>query len=173
MEQKKPVSHFVAGVILAAIVCIYSTALNFMGMAQNKALGWLAYLLFAVVLIIFISMYGKARNNEVTFGNLFSYGFKATAFATLIIIVFLIAFFVALPEYKTKILEIAQKNMEDQGKMTDEQIQKAVGWFSNNFYLFMCGGALFMYLLCGAISSLIGAAITKKKPYNPVDQMSI
>jgi len=30
-----------------------------------------------------------------------------------------------------------------------------------------------MYILFGVIGSLIGAAITKKKPINPLDQMSV
>ena len=63
--------------------------------------------------------------------------------------------------------------MEDRGKMTDEQIDQSVEMFSKNFMLFVVGGATFMYILFGVIGSLIGAAITKKKPINPLDQMSI
>jgi uncharacterized BrkB/YihY/UPF0761 family membrane protein len=173
MEEKKPISHFVAGLILGAVMCVYSIALNFTGNGQNKALGWVGYLIFAVLLIVFIGMYGKSKDNYVTFGNLFSYGFKATAIATLLIILFIVVFFLLFPEYKEKILDTMQKAMEDQGKLTDDQIEKFVSGFRNNFLLFVGGGALFFYLLCGAIASLIGAAVTKKKPVNPISQMSM
>ena len=64
-------------------------------------------------------------------------------------------------------MEAAREGMEKQGKMSDEQIDQAVGMFDSNFILFTGGGALFMYLLLGAIGSLLGAATTKKRPQNP------
>jgi Protein of unknown function (DUF4199) len=171
--ERKPINHFVAGIIIAAVIVIYSMALQFMGLGQNKSLGWLAYLFMIVGLIIFISQYAKAKDYQVTFGNLFSYGFKATAIAALIVVVCLLVFFLAFPEYKEKIMISIRQGMEDQGKMSDSQIDTAVSMVEKNFLLFTVGGALFMYLIVGCIGSLIGAAITKKKPFNPLDQLSV
>ncbi|MFI5186059.1 MAG: DUF4199 domain-containing protein [Chitinophagales bacterium] len=173
MEEKKPISHFIAGIIIAAVMIIYSLLLNFIGKGQDKTLGWIAYLLLAAGLILFVNLYGNAKNNEPTFGNLFSYGFKTTAIATLLVILCLVIVIFAFPDFKQKILDGMRQGMEDQGKLTDDKIDQAVDWFSNHFMLIMVGGALFMYLLIGVIGSLIGAAITKKKPANPLDQMSI
>ena len=170
MEPKKPINHFVAGVIIGAVLIIYSLILNFTGKGQDRALGWVAYLLFVIGLIMFINMYGNAKNNEVTFGGLFSYGFKTTAIATLLIVICLAIIISIMPEFKQKILDAMRKGMEDQGKMDDDKIDQAVQWFSRNFMLVIIGGALFMYLLFGAIASLIGAAITKKNPVNPLQQ---
>src|SRR5207253_5628542 len=58
----------------------------------------------------------NAKNNFVSFGNLFSYGFKSTAIATLFIIICLVIVIVALPDFKQKILDAMRKGMEDQGK---------------------------------------------------------
>ena len=69
MEEKKPISHFVAGLIIAAILIIYSTLLNYMGLFQNQSLGWVSYFIFIGGLILFTNLYGKAKNNQVTFGN--------------------------------------------------------------------------------------------------------
>ena len=173
MEQKKPISHFIAGTIIAAVIIIYSLLLNILGKGQDKTLGWIAYILFVAGLILFINLYGNAKNNEVTFGNLFTYGFKTTAFSTLLIILCLVIIILFLPDFKQKILDGMRKGMEDQGKLSDEKIDEFVGTFSRNFMLFVVGGAIFMYLLTGAIGSLIGAAVTKKKPVNPLDQMSM
>jgi len=76
MEPKKPISHFVAGLIIAAILVIYSIILNFMNLSQNKGLGWLSYIILIGGLAFFVNQYGKAKDHQVTFGNLFSYGFK-------------------------------------------------------------------------------------------------
>lgn len=167
MEQKKPVSHIVAGLIIAAVIVIYSILLNFLGLSQNQSLGWLAYLLLIGGLIFFVNQYGKANDYTLSFGQLFSYGFKATAIITLIMILFIVLFFAMFPEFKDKIMEAAREGMEKQGKMSDDQMDKAVQMFDRNFILFTGGGALFMYLLLGAIGSLLGAATTKKRPQNP------
>lgn len=173
MEPKKPISHLIAGLIMGAIMIIYSLMLNFLGKGQDKTLGWIAYLLFVGGIIIFVNLYGTARNNDVTFGNLFSYGFKATALATLFILVCLVVIIFAMPDFKQKILDGMREGLEKRGTMSDEQVDQTVEAFSKNFILFMVGGAIFMYLLFGAIGSLVGAAITKKKPVNPLDQMSM
>jgi amino acid transporter len=172
MEQTKPISHFVAGIIIAAIMVIFSLVMNFTGQEQNKALGWFAYAIFIVALVIFIKLYGKSKNYTPTFGNLFSYGFKITSIVTLIVILFLVVFFIAFPEYKDKMLDASRQAIEERDQISDEQIDQTLSMMSKNFILFAAGGALFMYLILGAIGSLIGAAITKKQPHNPLDQLS-
>jgi hypothetical protein len=173
MEETKPISHIVAGLIIAAILVVYSILLNYMDLSQNQSMGWISYIILVGGLILFINLYGKAKNHQVTFGNLFSYGFKATAIITLIMIAFIIIFFLAFPEFKAKIVDAAREGMEKQGKMTDDQIDQGLEMFERNFILFSAGGALFMYLMLGAIGSLIGAAITKKQPRSPFDQQAI
>src|SRR5687768_10750529 len=172
MEQKKPVSHLVAGLLIAAIMVVYSLILNFMDLWQNQAMGWLAYLIFIIALIVFINQYGKANDYRLGFGSLFGYGFKITAIVTLIVIIFMLVFFLAFPEYKEKMIETSRQAMEDQGNASDEQIDQAMGMMSRNFLLFAAGGALFGYLIMGCIGSLIGAAVTKKKPQSPFEQTS-
>jgi len=173
MEEKKPISHFVAGLIIAAILVIYSIILNLLDLSQNKGLGWLSYIILVGGLAFFVNLYGKAKDHQVTFGNLFSYGFKATAITTLIMVVFIVIFFMVFPEFKEKIMDAAREGMEKNGKMTDEQIDQGMQMFERNFILFSAGGVLFMYLILGAIGSLIGAAITKKQPRSPFDQQTI
>ena len=173
MEEKKPISHFVAGLIIAAILVIYSIILNFLDLSQNKGLGWLSYIILVGGLAFFVNLYGKAKDHQVTFGNLFSYGFKATAITTLIMVVFIVIFFMVFPEFKEKIMDAAREGMEKNDKMTDDQIDQGMQMFERNFILFSTGGVLFMYLILGAIGSLIGAAITKKQHHSPFDQQTI
>lgn len=172
MEQKKPISHFVAGLLIAAIMVVYSMILNFMDLWQNQAMGWVAYLIFIIALIVFINQYGKANDYRLGFGSLFGYGFKITAIVTLIVIIFMLIFFTAFPEYKEKMIETSRQAMENQGNANDEQIDQAMGMMSRNFLLFAAGGALFGYLIMGCIGSLLGAAITRKKPQTPFEQTS-
>ena len=77
------------------------------------------------------------------------------------------------PEFKDKIMDAAREGMEKRENMTDDQIDQGLAMFEKNFLLFTVGGAVFMYVLLGCVASLIGAAITKKKPFNPLDQTSM
>jgi hypothetical protein len=54
--------------------------------------------------------------------------------------------------------------------MTDEQKEKGIEMVGKFFNISVIGGSLFMNLLFGAIASLIGAAIAKKRPQGPFVQ---
>lgn len=173
MQERKPISPVVAGLIIGAVMIIYSLMLSFLNMEGDRAMGWLGYAIMLAGLIIFINLYGKSRDNQVTFGNLFGYGFKATAMLSLLLALFLIGYFVLMPENKEKILEISRSAMEKQGSMTDEQIDSSMEMMDKNFMLFFVGTAIFMYIFMGVIGSLIGAAVTKKRPVTPFDQRNL
>jgi hypothetical protein len=170
MQENKPTSHIIAGLIISGIIVIYSILLNFSGAAQNQTMGFLAYVILIGGLIFFVHQYGKANDYRLSFGQLFGYGFKASTIITLVMLTFIIIFFAAFPEFKEKILETAREGMEKQNKLTDEQIDKSMELVSKNFVIITGGGALFMYVFLGAIGSLLGAAITKKRPTTPFEQ---
>jgi NADH:ubiquinone oxidoreductase subunit 6 (subunit J) len=172
MSNQKPISHFIAGIILASIQIIYSLVLQFTGAKQGGAAGLLAYSILIIGLILFINMYGKANNYQLSFGNLFSYGFKATAIATLLVIACTLLLFVAMPEMKEKLFEGARKGMEEKN-MSDDEIERGMNFMKKFLYVVMIGGILLTYAILGAVGSLIGAAITKKRPYNPLDQLDM
>lgn len=172
MEPKKPISHFIAATVIAAVLIVYTLLLQFTGLWKNQAMAWVSYVFIVGGLIIFINQYGNALNNQVTFGNLFSYGFKTTAFLVLIMIAFTIILFLIFPEIKEKMVEIARQRMEDRNTPED-QINTALETWQKMFWVFTIGGLILVYAIVGAIGSLIGAAVTKKKPVNPLDQMSM
>jgi heme/copper-type cytochrome/quinol oxidase subunit 2 len=170
MEQRKPISHIAAGLIISGIMVVFILGLNMLGQSQNQALGWITYLLVIGALIFFIRQYGRAHDYRLTFGQLFSYGFKITSILTLIVIIFMVIMFSMFPEFKDKIMDAYRTALEDQGKINDDQIDSILGTMERNFVLVTAGGALLNYLILGLIGSLIGAAVTKKQPQNPFEQ---
>jgi hypothetical protein len=173
MEEKKPISHIVAGLLIAAVLIVYSCILYFADIEQTGIFSFLPFVIILAGLIMFINMYGNAKNNQVTFGNLFAYGFKTTALLTLVVILFTVLFFLIFPDIKEKIFETTQQKMEEQGKMTPSEIEEGMKMWRNMFWVFTIGGILLLYAIVGAIGSLIGAAITKKRPVNPMDQLDM
>ncbi|MGZ8537043.1 MAG: hypothetical protein ACXWV9_02215, partial [Flavisolibacter sp.] len=101
---------------------------------------------------------------------LFGYGFKATAIYTLIFICFLVLYLLLNPEIKQKSLDAARIEMEKKGN-TDVDIEKAMAIANDYFYIGVGGLTMFFLVLVGTIGSLIGAAVTKKIPYQPIDQL--
>ena len=167
--MEKKMSHITAGLIIAGVLIVYSMVLTFLDLSTNQALGMLSLGILIGMLIYFVTQYGKSVEHNATFGQLFSFGFKATAVATIISIAFQLLFFVIFPEYKDKITEMQREQMYQRG-MTDAQVEQAMTFTAKFFYAFLIGGALVGNLIFGAIGSLIGAAITKKNPQTPFQQ---
>lgn len=174
MEQveKKSVTHFMAGLIIAAILIVYSMFLTFMDLTGNQSLGYISMVFLMIGIIFFVNQYGKSVDHTATFGQLFSFGFKATAIATLVVIAFQVIFFFIFPEYKEKIIDISREQMLKQGNLPEAQVEQAMEMVRKFFWVGLIGGSLFFNLVCGAIASLIGAGITKKTPQSPFQQQS-
>jgi hypothetical protein len=69
-----------------------------------------------------------------------------------------------MPEIKEKSLQIAREEMAKDPKMTEDIINQSIAWTEKFFLVFGIVGSLFGFALTGAISALIGAAISKKSP---------
>jgi len=170
MEQKKPMTHITAGLLIAAIIVVFAIVTQFLGLAQQSSIGWLQYVLIIGALIYFVNQYGKAHDYTKSFGNLFSFGFKSTAVFTVIFIIFLVIFFLIFPEFKEKTFEVARTEMEKNEKLTDEQIEDGIDMVRKFFWVMVVGGSMLSLIIVGCIGSLLGAAITKKRPHNPLEQ---
>lgn len=173
MEQKKTITHITAGLLIAGLIIIYAIITQLLGLTQQKGLGLLQYVIIIGGLIFFVNQYGKANNYTKSFGDLFAFGFKSTAVFTSIYIVFIIIFFLLFPDIKEKSLDMARQQMEESGKLNDADIDKAVEMTKKFFWVGVVGGSLLFFIIIGAIGSLIGAGVTKKRPNNPFDQPSV
>jgi len=172
MNEQKPISHLIAGLIIGAIMIIFSLVVEFAGLQQVKGIPLIGYGIIMACLILFISIYGKAMNNQVTFGNLFSYGFKTTAVLMLTMILFTIIFFLLFPDIKEKLFESARQKMEEK-IMPEDEIMDKLSIGKKMFWPLTIGSIALVYAVVGAIASLIGAAITKKNLINPIDQLDM
>lgn len=171
MEQRKPLTHTVAGLLIAGLVIVLSLIMMlFANSTSNPGSGWLTYLVIIVGLVISINMYAKSKENLVSFGELFSFGFKATAVYTVIFIGFLILVSLLFPDFKTSAIEAVRTEMENQKNYNEEQAEMAIEMMEKYFWVFAVGGTMLGFVIVGAIGSLLGAAIAKKRPQNPFEQ---
>ncbi len=173
MEPKKPISHIAAGLLIAGIVIVVSlvTMMLSKNPTGNPGSGWLTYLIIIGGLIFFVNLYGRTNNYDKSFGDLFSYGFKATAMYTLVFIGFLVIVSLTFSDFKTTAMDAARLEMEKQRGVNEEQMEQGMQMMEKYFWPFAIGGTTLAFVIIGAIGSLIGAAVTKKQPQNPFSQL--
>lgn len=170
MEQKSK-THIAKGTVIGLVLIVYTIILTITGQMFNKLLGNLAYLILLIGLIICGTLYSKENNANVTFGNVFAYCFKVNTIVTLIVILWAIisAKFV-FPNTKEDMASYTQKALEKLN-YPDDQITYQVSIIKKGFWILLTAGNLLIYAIAGAISSLIAAAIAKKNPVQPFQQV--
>ncbi|ANI88606.1 hypothetical protein A9P82_04475 [Arachidicoccus ginsenosidimutans] len=171
MEKKVP-SFWINAIVISLISIVYGLVLHFTNLETNKALGGIGLLIFIVAIVIVCIQYSKSLNGNVTFGNLFAYGFKTSAAIALIMIVWTVLMFkVIFPNLEDEQLQKQTQAMIQKG-MQQDQIDKGMEVAHKYFMVFAIGGSILFYAFFGAVSSVIGAAIAKKNPKanNPFGQ---
>ena len=162
MERQKAFSSKIAGLIIAGILIAVSVVVSTIDKSSRPGGGWISYLTIIIGLILFINLYAKSKNNHVSFGDLFSYGFKAISVTTLVFLIFIVILAIAMPEMKKEAIDAARAEMEKNKSFSERDIEKGIQMVEKYFWVFMAGATMLSFLITGAIGSLIGAAITKK-----------
>ncbi|HVK97472.1 MAG TPA: DUF4199 domain-containing protein [Flavisolibacter sp.] len=171
MEETKTTSHIKAGLMISAVIIVLSLVLSVLGAGGTIGRGFHAFLIIGAGLVYFINRYAKDNNFNKSFGELFTYGFKTTSIFTLVFILFVIAFSIMDPDTKKQFLDLTRTELERKN-MTDSEIDTYMSFLDKYYLIVMAGGTLLSYIVIGAIGSLLGAAITKKNPPNPMDQFN-
>jgi hypothetical protein len=174
MEETKVMTHVTKGLLVSLILIVIGVVGHITDIESQGWFRWISLIVLFIAVIWACISYSNQMNNQVTFGNLFVHGFKMSVVITLIVIVWtILSVTLIFPDTKEKAMEMARQNMEDQGKMSSAQIDQAIEATKKFFLVIVIGTILFGTLLVGAIASLVGAGVAKKKPVNPLDQMSI
>jgi uncharacterized membrane protein YciS (DUF1049 family) len=164
MESKKKTFINVA-LIISLILILVDLVGKFANLSFTTWFKWLPAIILIVALIIACMSFGKENNGNVTFGNVFGYGFKVSAVVTGIMLIYtIIALFFIFPETKDMALEEARKQMEAKGTLSQSNIDAALSMTRRLFTPFAIIGVVIGTLLIGVIGSLLGAAFTKKSP---------
>lgn len=171
MEHRRLIKSQVAGLIIAGLLIVISVAFSLVDKTSRPGGGWISYLTIIIGLIVFINLYAKAKDHNVTFSELFSYGFKSVSVTTLVFLIFIVILAIAMPEMKKEAIEASRAEMETNRNFNESDIEKGIELVEKYFWVFMAGATMLSFLIVGCIGSLIGAAITKKQPKIFTDQL--
>ncbi|MDQ2862705.1 MAG: DUF4199 domain-containing protein [Bacteroidota bacterium] len=153
------------GLTIGLILVVLGLVIYFLKIDINGPVKWVGYVVFIGGIIWSVNSYGKQINYNSTFGNYFAHGFKVSALVTAVLIVYIVIFNLLFPDFKEMAIDQSRKAMVEQ-KVPQEQMQQGLEITKKFFMVFIVGGTLVIYLIVGAISSLVGAAVTKKEPNN-------
>jgi len=171
MEENKIMSPQIKGLLIALIVIVLGIVGYFTEIGFSTWYNWVVNAIMFAAIIIACVHFANQKQGYVTFGNVFLHGFKITAVITIIVLVYtLLAFTVLFPDMKEKIFEMQQAQMEKSG-IEDDKLEQAMTMMKKYFMIFLVIGVIFGTLIWGCIASLIGAAVAKKKKFNPIDQI--
>ncbi len=159
---KKITSTTSKGLIISAILIILSLVIYFAKINTANPAGWTTFLLLSIGAAWSVYSYGRQINFNGTFGNYFTHGFKVTAVATVILVVFTILSIIIFPDIKEKAFEEARKQLQQSNQLTQIEINESIERYKKLFMSFAVGGALLFYLIFGVIGAIAGAVITKK-----------
>lgn len=162
--EKKITSPVNAGIIISLILIVLTLVLYFTNLYTQQWSQYIGFVIFLGGIIWAVRNHGKELDYTATFGNLFGFGFKTAAVITCIMILYTILSGYIFPDIKEKIIANATEQALAKPGVNEEQVRKGMEMFANNYNLFIIMGILFWYLAIGAISSLVGAALTKKTP---------
>jgi uncharacterized membrane protein YciS (DUF1049 family) len=166
--NNKITSHITKGLIIAAVLSLLDLAAGIWDFKLTPAFRWVPMIVLSGSLIWACVSFGAQNNYTESFGNLFAHGFKTTAVVGCIFVIYtLLAVLVIFPGTKDIALEEARKQMERKGDVSEENIKQGLAITRRFFIPFTIAGSLFGTILVGAMASLIGAAVTKKKPQSP------
>jgi hypothetical protein len=173
MEEKKIMSIYTKGFLISLIVIVLGLAGYVSGIGFEPWYNWAVNAILFIAIIFACVHFANQKDGYVTFGNVFSHGFKISAFVAIILVVYsLLSMTLIFPEIKEKALEMSRDKMEEKGNMTGAQIEQALNFTSKYFLVFAIFGVIIGTIIFGAIASVIGAAIARKKPVNPMEQGS-
>lgn len=169
--EPKVTTPVVKGIIISLILIVLGIVTYLTKQTENKALGWLPYIILTGGIIAGCIVYAKQLNANVTFGNVFAHGFKTTAVVIVIQVVYVfLSIKVIFPEITDLAIEASRKALVKQNTLSDEQIEQAVDMTRKYMLPFAIGFTIIGYGFMGAIASLIGAAAAKKNPVSPFNE---
>lgn len=148
--------------LIASIVLTY--VFQFINLDPNSPIKYVSMLVFIVFLILSQVEFKEKSGGFLTFSEGFSTGFRYAVFGGLLVAVFTFIYLSYLsPDMLTKAMEAQRTQLEAKG-LSEEQIDKAIEITTKYGPVMGSFGSAVFSAICGAIISLISAAVLKKEP---------
>jgi len=156
--NEKITSHIFKGALISLLLILINLTGQITSWVYLSWFGWIEIIIFLVGVLIAIFYYGKQMNNQVTFGQLFTHGFKTTAVIICLVFVYsLLSLYVLFPAF----VENKMRPGLIQAKLNGKTNLEIKQYLAIGKKVFLAGN-LMLNLVIGAVGSLLGSLLTKK-----------
>ncbi|MVM31028.1 DUF4199 family protein [Spirosoma sp. HMF4905] len=159
------------GLITGITLVVYSIILYTLDQTTNRSLSLVIYGILIAGLVLGMRDYRTANGGYMSYGEGMSLGTLLAAIAGFLSSLFNVFYTQIIdPGFQERLTEQVRSQMEEQGKLSDEQIDQAIEVmqkFQSPGITFAVG--IFMTILIGVIFSLIIAAFIRRNKDNPFE----
>ena len=159
------------GLITGVALVVYSTLLNVLGQMTNGWLTVVVYLIIVVGLVLGMREFRSLNGDYLTFGQGVGLGALLSAVAGVISSTYNVLYSTVIdPGLQERVMDNMREQLEDQGKLSDDQIDQAMEFskmFQSPGLQFVAG--VFGAILVGVFLSLIVAAVLRRHKANPFE----
>ena len=145
-------------VMILVSVIIFYTKGNF----QNS-LQYITYTIYVAGIIWTLWEHSKRPTAKHTFGDYFSQGFKCFIVVTLLMVIFTAVFLLLQPQLKDEMAMIYKQDLIKTGDNTPNEIDEKIKMARKSFIPALIMGAVFGYLVIGAMVTAITSAVFLQK----------
>jgi len=157
--ENKVTTPVMKGLIISLILIVFAVVVTIFKLETNKALG-----IVPIVILLGGIIWANINFAQQMVGKAFGHGFKASALVAGIMGLWVaFSLTVLFPESLDRAMEMQRTAMLEQG-MGESEVDKALSIGKKMAAPMGAIVSVIMYLIVGAIGSLIGAAVAKKNP---------
>ncbi|MEO5685386.1 MAG: DUF4199 domain-containing protein [Chitinophagaceae bacterium] len=162
--EKTITSRVTKGVIIAGILIALDLILQNIYSPVPDGLRYMPRLIIVLLgVLLSCIIFSRQSGGQLSFGEVFSHGFKTTAVIAFIMAVytFVAVKYIYAPPNAAEMAE-AVKAIEQQGNALHEEAKQLAAKAAANRWIIYVSISIFASLIPGLLGSLAGAAITKK-----------
>ncbi len=151
------------GLLIGVIMIVASFLIFYIKGNFENNLQYIVYFLYVGGIVWTLFEYKKNTDALPSFKVLFTQGFKYFIVVTLLMVLFTIVFILLHPELKDGMVALMQKDLASSKDLVQSDIDTRIAAAKKMFLPAYIMGAVFSYLVIGALVSVIGAGFLSSK----------
>ena len=151
------------GLITGLLMVALSLVFYYSGQPFDSPTQYLIYIIYAAGIIWTVYDYSRSEGNTNKFGAFFLQAFKCFIVITLLMVIFTFVFNKLHPEFKEEMVKAYKEDMTKKGNTTPAEMLKNIERAKDYYLTMLISGAIFGYLLIGAVISIAASLLFMKR----------
>lgn len=149
----------IAGIIMIGLSLLFF----YTGQPFESPLQYLIYIVYAAGIVWTVYDFSRSEENTNKFADFFLQGFKCFIVITLLMVAFTFIFNKLHPEFKDEMAKAYTDELVKKGNTTADEILKKTEQMKQYYLTMMISGAIFGYLMIGAVITAVASLFFMKR----------